>query len=213
MAGVAPGVTAIPLGRPSPGASSNQPERQGQRMRPRSSPKAQAHRSYSVLLPAGLAVPPTLPPARCALAAPFHTYPQAKRPCGPLAGGGLLSVALSLGSPPPDVIRRRIRVEPGLSSAPSTRSGGGGRPADWLGWTYEREVAMVKEKRGASIVSLSGGEIGRAPKGRIGVVHCSFTRFMGLCRPGGRLACLRGAGCGLGATLIALRITDGRSFP
>jgi hypothetical protein len=32
--------------------------------------------------------------------------------------GGLFSVALSLGSPPPDVIRHRIPVEPGLSSAP-----------------------------------------------------------------------------------------------
>ena len=30
--------------------------------------------------------------------------------------GGLLSVALSLESPPPDVIRRRASVEPGLSS-------------------------------------------------------------------------------------------------
>jgi len=30
--------------------------------------------------------------------------------------GGLLSVALSLGSPPPDVIRHRASVEPGLSS-------------------------------------------------------------------------------------------------
>ncbi len=30
--------------------------------------------------------------------------------------GGFLSVALSLGSPPPDVIRHRISVEPGLSS-------------------------------------------------------------------------------------------------
>src|ERR1700742_4745453 len=29
-----PDVTAIPLGRPSPGASSNQPERRGQRTRP-----------------------------------------------------------------------------------------------------------------------------------------------------------------------------------
>src|ERR1700722_9320396 len=29
-----PDVTAIPLGRPSPGASSNQPERRGQRIRP-----------------------------------------------------------------------------------------------------------------------------------------------------------------------------------
>ena len=31
--------------------------------------------------------------------------------------GGFLSVALSLGSPPPDLIRRRVSVEPGLSSA------------------------------------------------------------------------------------------------
>nr|CAD6602983.1 hypothetical protein RKHAN_01262 [Rhizobium sp. Khangiran2] len=30
--------------------------------------------------------------------------------------GGILSVALSLGSPPPDVIRHRVSVEPGLSS-------------------------------------------------------------------------------------------------
>ena len=32
------------------------------------------------------------------------------------AAGGLLSVALSLGSPPPGVTRHRISVEPGLSS-------------------------------------------------------------------------------------------------
>ena len=35
-----PDVTAIPLGRPSPGASSNQPERQGQRTRPRGRTRA-----------------------------------------------------------------------------------------------------------------------------------------------------------------------------
>ncbi len=67
--GFCPDATAIPLGRPSPGASSNQPERQGLRTGPRGEP---ARRSYSVLLPAGLAMPPTSPPARCALAAPFH---------------------------------------------------------------------------------------------------------------------------------------------
>ena len=33
--------------------------------------------------------------------------------------GGLLSVALSLGSPPPEVIRHRISMEPGLSSPPA----------------------------------------------------------------------------------------------
>ena len=54
--------------------------------------------------------------------------------------GGLLSVALSLGSPPPDVIRHRISMEPGLSSllrqgfggVPSVASGEGGRPSGHL---------------------------------------------------------------------------------
>ena len=40
MAGVAPDVTAIPLGRPLPSASSNQPERQGLRIRPRGRSRA-----------------------------------------------------------------------------------------------------------------------------------------------------------------------------
>ena len=65
-------------------------------------------RLYSILLPAGLAVPPALLPARCALTAPFH-------PCS--LRSGLFSVALSLGSPPPGVTRRRVSMEPGLSSA------------------------------------------------------------------------------------------------
>jgi hypothetical protein len=68
-------------------------------------------------------VPPTLPPARCALTAPFHPCRDARGPCGPRPGG-LLSVALSLGFPPPDVIRRRIRMEPGLSSASKRRPSG-----------------------------------------------------------------------------------------
>src|SRR5215467_4369591 len=37
---------------------------------------------------------------------------------GACAIGGLFSVALSLESPPPDVIRHRVSVEPGLSSSP-----------------------------------------------------------------------------------------------
>jgi len=45
------------------------------------------------------------------------------------AGGGLLSVALSLGSPPAGVARRRIAVEPGLSSPPLAEKGD--RPAIW----------------------------------------------------------------------------------
>src|SRR5689334_1530494 len=88
-------------------------------------------RPYSVLLPMGFALPPPLPEARCALAAPFRPCPRdrtacAIRPCT----GGLFSVALSLGSPPPAVNRHRIPVEPGLSSADAI-SVNGGRPAVW----------------------------------------------------------------------------------
>ena len=42
--------------------------------------------------------------------------------------GGLLSVALSLGSPPPGVTRHRVSVEPGLSSPACAKSG---HPAVW----------------------------------------------------------------------------------
>ena len=67
-------------------------------------------RPYLVLLPVGLALPLLLPGTRCALTAPFQ-------PCRAFrALGGVISVALSLGSPPPDVIRHRLSVEPGLSS-------------------------------------------------------------------------------------------------
>ncbi len=39
------------------------------------------------------------------------------RTVSPLPCGGLFSVALSLRLPPPEVIRHRVSVEPGLSSA------------------------------------------------------------------------------------------------
>ena len=72
-----------------------------------------SHRPYSVLLPVGFAVPLPLPVARWALTSPFHpchASPEDER-------GGLLSVALSLGSPPPAVSRHRVSMEPGLSSS------------------------------------------------------------------------------------------------
>ncbi len=72
-----------------------------------------AVRPYSALLPVGFAVPPPLPEARWALAPPFHPCPEASR-----RPGGLFSVALSLGSPPPAISRHRSPVEPGLSSSP-----------------------------------------------------------------------------------------------
>ena len=62
-------------------------------------------------------------PHRFTLTPPALRPAAHARPCGHWQPrgpnrrrGGLFSVALSLGSPPPDVIRRRFSVEPGLSS-------------------------------------------------------------------------------------------------
>ena len=49
-----------------------------------------------------------LPPARCALTAPFHPYRRA--PCG--TTGGIFSVALSVGSRPPGVTWHPARRSP-----------------------------------------------------------------------------------------------------
>ena len=64
--------TAIPLGRPLPGASRDRPGRR--RGNPRAGVLPPACRPYLVLLPVGFAVPPLSPGARCALTAPFHPY-------------------------------------------------------------------------------------------------------------------------------------------
>ena len=101
---------AIRLGRPLPDASRDLPGRRRGNP-PAGGPKAPAGRPYSVLLPVGFTVPSPSPGTRCALTAPFH-------PCQPRRSGtgGLLSVALSLGLPPPGVTRHRVSMEPGLSS-------------------------------------------------------------------------------------------------
>src|SRR3954451_3087939 len=52
-------------------------------------------------------MPSLLPSPRCALTAPFHPY---RAPCEAL--GGLLSVALSVGSRPPGVTWHPIRRSP-----------------------------------------------------------------------------------------------------
>jgi hypothetical protein len=82
----------------------------------------QARGPYSVLLPAGLAMPSLSPGPRWALTPPFHPYLRRGE-------GGLLSVALSLGSPPAGVARRRVAVEPGLSSPARVRERPPGRLA------------------------------------------------------------------------------------
>ena len=60
--------------------------------------------------------------------------------------GGLLSVALSLGSPPPGVTRHRVSVEPGLSSPPANTRQRTGRPPGQL--TYFNMKTNVARSRG-----------------------------------------------------------------
>lgn len=106
---------AIHLGRASPRASCDLPGRRGGDPLP---PRG-CGRPYSVLRPAGLAMPPPSPGARWALTPPFHPCPSPFRD-----RGGLLSVALSLGSPRPGVTRRRLSLPPGRSSPLQARPSG-----------------------------------------------------------------------------------------
>jgi len=101
---------AIHLGRPLPDASCNQPGR-----RPGNGPAGEP------------AMPPLFgfaPGGVCRAASVTGRAVRSYRTVSPLPGrpkprpGGLFSVALSLGSPPPAVSRHRDSVEPGLSSAP-----------------------------------------------------------------------------------------------
>ena len=102
-------VTAIPLGRSLPNASSNQPGR-----RPGDRPEARPVSWRLRVIPIRFCSRRGLPcrPRRRVRGALLPHPFTLTRPWT----GGLLSVALSLGSPPPDVIRRRVSVEPGLSS-------------------------------------------------------------------------------------------------
>ena len=184
-----PRVTAIPLGRPSPDASSNQPERQAPRDgRGRLAASksllfgfapggachaadvaARAVRSYRTLspLPSRLTAFRPRGPAVCFL----WRFPWG-RPRRTLSG------AVSVWSPdfPPPSKRR-----------PSGRLAGEG---------------IWDRRGGGQAESDAGGRTGGPPRGpgkepAPGLVHCRFTRIMGLCRAGRWTG--RRAASGLGA--------------
>ena len=124
---------AIHLGRPLPDASRDLPGRR------RENPPAgslvldgQGPGAPSLLGLAPGGVYPAAPVAGGAVRSYRTLSPlPAFAPCGASAGG-LLSVALSLGSPPPGVTRHRVSVEPGLSSPRCRQSAPeGGHPAIW----------------------------------------------------------------------------------
>ena len=126
---------AIHLGWLLPATSSNLP---GHRYRIAPVAKGNAC-PYMVLLRMGFTMPVPLPVRRCALTAPFH-------PCRrSVAGaGGLFSVALSLGSPPPGVTRHPDPVEPGLSSPFDDTKAAAIRSSD-RGGLYAGNTSVVKQ--------------------------------------------------------------------
>ena len=164
--------TTIPLGRASRRASRDQPGR----------------RSGNAPAPCGAAVPirscsrwglPCRPRCRGRGALLPHRFALARGlPCGACAGG-LFSVALSLGSPPPDVIRHRIPVEPGLSSAALRDSG---RPAVWRCERWLRSRLRVKARRQQSCGSIEGRQRDRQVNAGKGQRAAGSNQF-GLFRP------------------------------
>jgi len=117
-----PDVAAIPLGRSLP-------------MRLEQPTRATGLESGPARPLAGMSVSPLFglaPGGVCRAVRVAASAVRSYRTLSPLPcskQGGLLSVALSLGSPPPDVIRHRLSMEPGLSS-PGLTPGAAARPTD-----------------------------------------------------------------------------------
>jgi hypothetical protein len=119
---------AIHLGRPLPSASRDRPERRRRR------PARQSWEPGCLPLLLGLA-PGGVYPATAVAGGAVRSY-RTISPLPPISSQGTgwarrcVSVALSLGSPPPGVTRHRASVEPGLSSLRNVEE----RPSDRLAW-------------------------------------------------------------------------------
>jgi len=117
---------AIPLGPASPRASRDRPGRPARERACAARRKAAAPSSLLGLAPGGVY---RAADVAAGAVRPYRTLSPlpAGRARSPTPAGGLLSVALSLGSPPPGVTRHRVPVEPGLSSPASPREQPSGR--------------------------------------------------------------------------------------
>ena len=101
---------------------------------------------YLVLLRVGFTLPPLLPAARCALTAPFHPYPVARKP-----PGGTFSAALSVAAPsparPPGVTWHPALWSPDFPPAACTASGCLTDPGRILAETVNSEQLIVNSSR------------------------------------------------------------------
>ena len=114
-------VTAIPLRRRLPGAFSNLPGRRDPDIDPETAPcsRSEQPRAVPIRSCSRWGLPCRLRCRRRGALLPHRftlTVPAILRASGGDGAGGLFSVTLSLGSRPPDVIRHRMSMEPGLSS-------------------------------------------------------------------------------------------------
>jgi hypothetical protein len=151
--------TAIPLGRASRRASRDQPGRRGGNASAATGGSgASSHaagRPYSVLLQVGFALPPPLPGARCALAAPFH-------PCLPAPTGG--RAVCFLWHSPWGRPRRPLAgtAFPWSPDFPLPPDGGSGRPAVW----HDRDATASGPLQAWGALAIGAGPV-MAGYGRI----------------------------------------------
>jgi hypothetical protein len=80
--------------------------------------------------------------------------------------GGLFSVALSLGSPPPDLIRHRMSMEPGLSSPAAFRRAPG-RPSGRLMITSWAPLTVGSSPSPSVVAFARGPRLNGRPPGQI----------------------------------------------
>jgi len=109
-----------------------------------------AGRPYSVLLPVGFTVPPPLPGARCALAAPFHPCPRGQ---ASLARAVCFLWHCPWGRPRRPLAGTVFPVEPGLSSNTRKRASAAVQPSGGAGMA--RGLGARQEASAASVPRIT----------------------------------------------------------
>ena len=98
---------------------------------------------YLALLRAGFCLPPMLPPARCALTAPFHPYSPPR--LAALRRSGIFSVPLSFELPRPGVTRRTALRSSDFPPSAYALAGFGETAIIWRSATFYYRTIFVAQ--------------------------------------------------------------------